>query len=283
MITENSALRLFDLRGKVAVVLGGSGAIGGALAFGLAQAGASVAVTYGAHRENADAVVARITDAPAFVGQARSYRVDANSTASFARNADEVASDYGRLDILVNCAGGNVAAAITGPAKTFFDLEMAPLSEVMQLNFYGGCLWPCYYYGRKLAAQEEGGSIINITSMNYYRPLEGRPGYAAAKAAVGNFTQWLACHMAKECNPKVRVNAIAPGFVPNQRMIRTLLNEDGSYAPRGQKIIDHTPMGRLSTPDDLVGTCIWYASEASAYITGTITPIDGGFTAYAGL
>ena len=119
--------------------------------------------------------------------------------------------------------------------------------------------------------------------MNAYRPLEGRPAYAAAKAAVNNFTMWLACHVAKEYTPQVRVNAIAPGFVPNERMRNALFDNAGSLNERGQKIIDHTPMGRLGRVDDLVGTAIWYASSASEFVTGTVTPVDGGFNAYAGL
>lgn len=119
--------------------------------------------------------------------------------------------------------------------------------------------------------------------MNTFRPLEGRPAYAASKAAVSNFTQWLACHIAKQYTAKVRVNAIAPGFFPNERMRSTLLEADGSYSERGRRIVDLTPMGRLGDVQDLVGTALWYASDASAFVTGTVTPVDGGFNAYAGV
>ena len=134
-----------------------------------------------------------------------------------------------------------------------------------------------------MSKSAQGGSIINISSMNAFRPLEGRAAYAASKAAVNNFTQWLACHVAKEYASVIRVNAIAPGFFPNERMRDGLFDEKGELNERGQKIITHTPMGKLGDVNDLVGTAIWYASDASKFVTGTVTPVDGGFNAYAGL
>ncbi len=275
-------MNLFTLEGRTAVVTGASGALGGAMAAGLARAGANTVLCYGRNREGADALKARL-EQEGVSGRIAVSQVDAADAEAVAAHAAWVVGEFGQVDILLNCAGGNVAAAITGKGKTFFDLELDPLHEVIHLNFFGGCLYPCMYYGKEMAKNTDGGSIINITSMNTFRPLEGRPGYAASKAAVTNFTQWLATHVAKECNPLVRVNAIAPGFIPNARTLTSLRNSDGSYTERGQKIITHTPMGRMGTPEDLVGTCIWYASDASRYVTGTVTPVDGGFNAYSGV
>ena len=274
-------MNLFDLSGKTAVVTGASGALGGAMAEGLALAGANVVLCYG---RNKAPVVERIERLkPLVSGRLEMAQVDSTDAEATRAHAAQVREHFGSIDILLNCAGGNVTAAITGKGKTFFDLDVAPLHEVVHLNFFGGCIYPCMYYGKIMAENPNGGSIINITSMNTFRPLEGRPGYAASKAAVTNFTQWLATHIAKECNPLVRVNAIAPGFIPNARTLTSLRNPDGSYTERGQKIITNTPMARLGTPEDLVGTCIWYAADASRYVTGTVTPVDGGFNAYSGV
>jgi len=277
-----NVMNMFDLTGKTAVVTGASGAIGGALAAGLAHAGANVVLCYGRSKDKAEALKARLIE-EGVTSRIETSQVIATDVEATAAHAAWVVSEFGSVDILVNCAGGNIASAITGGDVTFFDLEVESLREVVELNLFGGCIYPCMFYGREMVKNANGGSIINITSMNTFRPLEGRPGYAASKAAVTNFTQWLSTHIAKECNPKVRVNAIAPGFVPNARTLRILRNEDGSYAPRGQKIITHTPMGRMGEPEDLVGTCIWYASDASSYITGTVMPVDGGFSCYTGV
>ena len=273
-------MKLFDLRGTVAVITGASGALGGAMARGLAEAGADVALCCGRNVEAVDELVRAVE--PLGV-RARAYQVDSRDATAIAGHAAQVRADFGRIDTLVNCVGGNVAAAITGPGKRFFDLPLDALDEVVRLNVFGGCFWPCYYYGREMVDNVDGGSIINITSMNTFRPLEGRPGYAASKAAVTNFTQWLAAHIAKDCNPLVRVNAIAPGFIPNARTLSVLFNADGTPSERGARILAHTPMGRMGEPEDLVGTCIWYASAASRYVTGTVTPVDGGFNCYAGV
>lgn len=270
---------LFSLHGRVAVITGASGALGGAMAKGLAEAGAHVALCCGSNVAALETLAASLPNSVT----SRNYRVDSRDTKAIAEHAAAVKHDFGRLDIVVNCVGGNVASAITGPENTFFDLPLEALEEVVHLNLFGGCVCPCYFYGREMKDNAEGGSIINITSMNTFRPLEGRPGYAASKAAVTNFTQWLATHVAKECNPLLRVNAIAPGFIPNARTRSNLFAPDGTPSERGAKILAHTPMGRMGEPDDLVGTCVWYASDASRYVTGTVTPVDGGFNCYSGV
>lgn len=273
-------MELFDLSGRTAVIIGASGAIGGAIALGMARAGANLALCYNSRSAPVDDIAEQ---ARSIGRQADTYKVDALDAASFEANAADVIGAFGRIDVLVNSGGGNLASAMTGDGVRFFDLPLGSIEDTLRLNFVGGTVAPCIAYGRRMVDNDSGGSIINITSMNAFRPLEGRPAYAAAKAAVSNFTQWLACHIAKEYTPLVRVNAIAPGFFPNERMRAALYREDGSYSARGEKIIAHTPMGRIGKVEDIVGTAIWYAAPASAFVSGTITPVDGGFNAYAGL
>ena len=271
---------LFSLDGRTAIITGASGAIGGAIALGFARCGASLALVYNSNSEAAESV---ITEAQALGVKARADKVNILDESSIKHHAESVIDDFGHLDILVNSAGGNIKAALTDENTRFFDLKLADIEDTIKLNLLSSVISTSLIYGRTMVNNENGGSIINISSMNAYRPLEGRPAYAAAKAAVNNFTQWLACHVAKEYKSHVRVNAIAPGFVPNERMRHALFDKDGNLNARGQNIISHTPMGRLGQVDDLVGTAIWYASSASEFVTGTVTPIDGGFNAYAGL
>ncbi|MGI9659346.1 MAG: SDR family oxidoreductase [Gaiellaceae bacterium] len=276
----SSIERRFSLAGRTAVVMGASGAIGGAIALGLAGAGARLALCFRRNASQADRIA---RSARALGAEARTYAVDVLVAQEQRAHADRVLDEFGTVDVLVNCAGGNVKAAMTDPSSGFFDIDLGAVEDTMALNFTGGAVVPCLAYGRHMIANDTGGSIINVTSMNAIRPLEGRPAYAAAKAAVGNFTQWLATHIALEYTPRVRVNAIAPGFFPNERMRAALFEPDGTPNERGRKVLAHTPMRRFGEPDDLVGTAIWYASDASKFVTGTITPVDGGFSAYSGV
>jgi NAD(P)-dependent dehydrogenase (short-subunit alcohol dehydrogenase family) len=170
----------------------------------------------------------------------------------------------------------------TGGDKTIFDLSLQDQLDVVVLNLFGGAIWPCMLYGKKMLDNPAGGSIINIGSINGIRPLQGRTAYAAAKSGIDNFTMSLACHMARDINPKLRVNSIAPGFFPNFRAEQMLFNEDGSPSRRTQNALDHIPMRRLGDPDELMGTALWLASDASSYVTGTVTAVDGGFIAFSG-
>jgi NAD(P)-dependent dehydrogenase (short-subunit alcohol dehydrogenase family) len=272
--------KLFSLKNKTAVITGASGAIGGAIAKGFAAAGANLALTFNSNSEAAETIVAV---AQALGVKARADWVNIVDAESVQNHAEMVEREFGQIDILLNSAGGNIKAAITNKDKGFFDLDPQDIRDTVHLNFLGGAVLPCLSYGGIMAKGANGGSIINISSMNAFRPLEGRPAYAASKAAVNNFTQWLACHVAKEYTDGLRVNAIAPGFFPNERMRDGLFDEDGKLNDRGQKIIAHTPMGRIGDVNDLVGTAVWYASNASKFVTGTVTPVDGGFNAYAGL
>ena len=195
---------------------------------------------------------------------------------------EAILSEFGSIYGLINAAGGNRPTATTSPDLTFFDLPENALRAVFDLNLLGTIL-PSQVFGQTMAEAGEG-VILNISSMNAFRPLTRTPAYSAAKAGVSNFTQWLAVHMAQNCSPHVRVNAIAPGFfLTEQNRFLLTDRETGELTKRGLSIIQHTPMRRFGIPDDLLGTVLWLLSPASAFVTGITVPIDGGFSAYAGV
>lgn len=273
---------LFDLTGKNAIVTGGSGTVSGAMLEALALAGANVATTYNKHRDALDKRLEHL-DRLGVRGTIKSYQLNICDKDAIREHADRVMEDFGRIDIVVNAAGGRLPGTTNEDGLTIYDLDIDLFEEMLRINLLGGCVWPTIFYSKKMLDNPEGGSIINIASMTSYRPLEGRAAYGVAKAGVVNFTMWMATHLAKDLNPKIRVNAIAPGFYPNGRTSQTMVTPDGTLGWRGKKIIAHTPMGRLGNMEDLYGAVIWYASDASRYVTGTVTPVDGGFTAYAGM
>lgn len=270
-------MKIFDLTGKTALIIG-AGVLGSAIARGFGQAGANIALGY------RNTPVDDLKNELETLGvKNEDYQVDSANLESVASCRDEILQDFGAIDILVITAGGNVKEAMTTKDHSFFTLPLSALKEVVWQNLFAGAVIPAQVFGETMQHNRQGASIITISSMNAFRPLEGRPGYAAAKAALTNFTQWLAVYMAKECNSSVRVNAIAPGFFLNPRLRTELLDNEGNYRPRGQAIISHTPMGRLGEAEDLAGTAIWLASDASKFVTGVVIPVDGGFNAYAGL
>jgi len=271
---------LFSLEGKVAVITGGGGVLCGAIAEGIAPFGARIAVC-DIFEDKAQAVAERVASAG---GEARPYKMDVLSVDSIREQCDAIYGDFGRVDILINGAGGNLKDATTSPQLRFFDLPLEALEKVVALNLFGGAILPSQVFGRRMVENDGGGSIINISSMNAFRPLTRIPGYSAAKAAVSNFTQWLAVHFAQEYNPRLRVNAIAPGFfLTEQNRFLLLDRETGDLTERGKTIIAHTPMGEFGRPEDLVGVVVWLASEASRFVTGIVVPIDGGFSAFSGV
>lgn len=276
-MTSEYLSRLFDVSGKAAVVTGGAGAICAAICRALTKSGARVAVL-DLNFEAAQRLAAEICEAD---GEAIAVACDVLDKASTEAAAQEVIADFGRVDILINGAGGNKPQATTNPERSFFDLPAEALRFVFELNLMGAIL-PSQVFGRLMAAQRSG-VILNISSMNSLRPLTRIPAYSAAKAGLSNFTQWLAVHMAQEYSPDIRVNAIAPGFLVGEQNRRLLLNEDGTLTARGQSIIAHTPMGRFQQPDDLLGTVLWLVSPASALVTGIVVPVDGGFSAFSGV
>ncbi len=273
---DNSTL--FDIQGHTAVITGGSGEIGKGLVRGLAQAGIRVAIV-GLRNETTARAAEQVR---AVGGEAIGIACDVNDRGALERALEQVTSAFGTVDILVNAAGGNRPQATTSAERSFFDLDMQAVEGVFDLNFMGTFL-SCQVFGRGMAERGRG-CIVNITSMNALRPLTRIPAYSAAKAAVANFTQWLAVYMAQEYSARIRVNAIAPGFFLTEQN-RFLLTEAGSGAltQRGQAIVSHTPMGRLGAPDDLVGTLLWLVSPASAFVTGIVVPVDGGFSAFSGV
>ena len=210
--------------------------------------------------------------------------MNAFQKASIQACCDAILADYGRVDVLVNAVGGNMKDATTSPDTSFFDLPAEALMKVVDLNLVGGTIVPSQVFGRSMKDNPDGGSIVNISSMNAIRPLTRIPGYSAAKAAVSNFTQWLAVHVAQEYTTKLRVNGIAPGFFLTDQN-RFLLTDEktGALTPRGQTIMAHTPMGRFGDPEDLVGVTVWLASDAARFVTGIVVPVDGGFSAFAGV
>lgn len=270
-------LNMFSLEGKTAVITGGAGVLGSAIARGLGKAGAQIALC---DIVNADKVAQELQ---AEGINAKGYYINVMDIEKIKVCRDEVISDLGKVDILLNAAGGNMKEATTSKELEFFDLPISALEKVVGLNLFGGAILPSQIFGKDMVKNEDGGSIINISSMNAFRPLTRIPGYSAAKAAVSNFTQWLAVHFAQEYNKNLRVNAIAPGFFLTSQNRFLLTDKEGNLTSRGKTIIAHTPMGKFGDPEDLISTCIWLASDASKFITGIIVPIDGGFSAFSGV
>ena len=273
----NDNLKMFNLKGKTAIITGGAGVLGSVIAKGLSNAGAEVAIC---DIINADKVAGKIKSEGI---KAKGYYLDVMDIEKIKICRDEIIKDFGKVDILLNAAGGNMKEATTSEELKFFDLPLSALEKVVGLNLFGGALLPSQIFGKMMVKNEEGGSIINISSMSAFRPLTKVSGYSAAKAAVSNFTQWLAVHFTQEYNKSLRVNAIAPGFFLTTQNRFLLTDQKGNLTPRGKSIISHTPMGKFGDPEDLIGTCIWLASDASKFVTGIIVPIDGGFSAFSGV
>jgi NAD(P)-dependent dehydrogenase (short-subunit alcohol dehydrogenase family) len=269
---------LFDVAGKVAVVTGGGGVLCGTMSKALAQAGAKVAVL-DILLESAQKMVDEIQSKG---GEALALCCDVLDKTSIEKTADIILNKFSRVDILINGAGGNHKEATTTSDLALFDLPSEVVQWVFNLNFLGTLL-PCQVFGKIMVEQGEG-VILNISSMNAFQPLTRIPAYSAAKAAVSNFTQWLAVHMAQEYSPDIRVNALAPGFFLTGQNRFLLIDADtGELTQRGKTIIDHTPQGRFGDPRDLMGVMFWLLSPASQFVTGIVVPVDGGFSAFSGV
>ena len=270
-------MKLFSLENKVAVVTGGTGVLGGAMAKGLAQAGATVAIL--GRREQQAKDVANNLISQGF--KALALPADVLDKDSLLQAREHLLKQTGHIDILINAAGGNIPEATVVNDLTFFKLEQDALNRVMALNMNGTVL-PSQVFGESMVTSGSG-SIINISSMAAQKPLTRVIGYAAAKAAIDNFTKWLAVELAQKYGQGLRVNAIAPGFFIGEQNRGFLLNSDGSLTPRGQQIISHTPMGRFGEADELIGTAVYLASDAAKFVTGIVIPVDGGFSAFGGI
>ena len=268
---------LFDLTGKSAVITGGGGILCGEMSRALAEAGVKTAIL-DINKQGAELLANQINKAG---GQAISLQCDVLDKHSLQISAERILTEFQTIDILICGAGGNKPQATTSSEQTFFDLPADAIRWVFDLNFTGTLLTSQVF--AKIMAEQGHGIILNISSMNAYRPLTRIPAYSAAKSAVSNFTQWLAVHLAQEYSPEIRVNAIAPGFFVGEQNRRLLFNEDDTLSARGQQIIDHTPMGRFGVPSELIGTMFYLLSPASDFVTGIVLPIDGGFSAYSGI
>lgn len=268
---------LFALDGMVALVTGAGGALATPITHALARAGAKVALL-DRRAERAEANAIRIREAG---GEAMSIRADVLSRDDLVAGRDQVLARWGRIDILVNLAGGNVPAATVPDDGAVFDVPLDALREAVELNLLGTIL-PCQVFGEMMARQGAG-CIVNISSMAAQRPLTRVVAYSAAKSAVENFTRWLAVELARKYGAGLRVNAIAPGFFIGAQNRALLLNPDDSLTARGQQIIAHTPAGRFGAPDDLLSTLIWLCGPGTRFVTGIVVPVDGGFSAFGGV
>jgi NAD(P)-dependent dehydrogenase (short-subunit alcohol dehydrogenase family) len=266
----------FSLAGRVALVTGGYGVIGGCIASALAAAGARVAIL-GRRRDAADAKANELrrdgADAMTLVG-------DVLDEGAMRAARDALLGAWGRVDILFNGAGGNVARA-RNDSRPIFDVPLDAFDEVLRLNLHG-TLIPSLVVGEAMAKQGSG-SIINVSSMASSQALSGVLGYSVAKAGVDNFTRWLAVELARKHGAGVRVNAIAPGFFVSEQNRAVLMTPDGGYTDRARSIIARTPMARFGRPDELVGAVCWLASDAASFVTGAIIPVDGGFSSFSGV
>ena len=268
---------LFDVTGKVVVVTGACGVLGSAIVSYFADEGAKVVLlARERRREQAEAMVARIEAAG---GEALYLPTDVMDEALLEQNCEAILARFGRIDVLLNAAGGNFAPANVGPEQTIFDLDIEAMRKVCDLNIFGTVI-PTKVFARPMVAQGKG-SIINFCSMSSFRPLTRVAGYGIAKAGVASWTQWLSGELAAKFGEGLRVNAIAPGFILTNQNRSLLTNPDGSLTQRSHKILGHTPIGRFLKPGELFGALHYLASDASLAVTGTITVVDGGFNTYS--
>ncbi len=269
---------LFDIKGKVIAITGGGGVLCGTMAKALGETGAKIAVL-DLIETAAEKVAAEIKSKG---GRAVAVKCNVLDKKSLESAHQKITTELGKIDILINGAGGNKKEATTSLDLSFFDLPSEAVRFVFDLNFLGTLL-PTQVFGKEMA-ENGAGIILNVSSMNAFRPLTKIPAYSAAKAAVSNFTQWLAVHVCQNYSKDIRVNAIAPGFFLTEQN-RFLLTDEksGELTARGSTIIDHTPMGRFGEPEELIGTVMWLLSDAAKFVTGVVVPVDGGFSAFSGV
>jgi len=269
---------LFNIEGKVIAITGAGGVLCGTMAKALAKAGAKIAVL-----DLIEAAAEKVAnEIKSNNGTALAIKCDVLDKKSLEAAKKKINAKLGEIDILINGAGGNKKEATTSPDLSFFDLPSDAVRFVFDLNFIGTLL-PTQVFAKGMA-EKGSGVILNISSMSALRPLTKVPAYSAAKAAVSNFTQWLAVHVCQNYSKDIRVNAIAPGFFLTEQN-RFLLTDEktGKLTDRGKTIIEHTPMGRFGQPEDLIGTVMWILSDAAKFVTGVVIPVDGGFSAFSGV
>lgn len=266
---------LFNIKDYVVVITGGTGVLGRAIAKYLALEGAKVAIM-GRKEEVGHAIVDDICKAG---GEALFYKTDVMDQTMVEQNCQDILDRYGRIDTLLNAAGGNQPGATITPDQTFFDLDAAQFQKVLNLNLTGTVI-PTQVFLKPMVEAGKG-SIINFSSMAAFRPMTRVCGYAAAKAGISNFTAYMATECAKKFGEGIRVNAIAPGFFITEQNRSLLTNPDGSYTQRGQDVIRQTPFGRMGDPEELCGTIHYLMSDAAKFVTGTVAVVDGGFNCFA--
>lgn len=266
---------LFDIKGQVVVITGGTGVLGKAIAIHLAEEGAKV-VILGRKAEVGNALVNEIKQKG---GEAMFLTTDVMNRNALEQNLTDILAAYGRVDALLNAAGGNMPGATIAPTGTFFDLKVEEFQKVLELNLLGTVL-PTQVFLKPMVNQKKG-AIVNFSSMAAFRPLTRVCGYAAAKAGISNFTAYMATEVAKKFGEGIRVNAIAPGFFLTEQNRSLLTNPDGTWTKRGQDVIRQTPFGRMGRAEELCGTIQYLISEASSFVTGTVAIVDGGFNAFA--
>lgn len=266
---------LFSVKDQVVVITGGTGVLGRCIAEYLATEGAKV-VILGRRKEEGDEIVAEIA---AKGGEAMFLVTDVMNAEVLQANCDEIMAKYGRVDALLNAAGGNMPGATIAPTGNFFDVEIEAFKTVLNLNLTGTVL-PTQIFLRPMVEAGKG-SIVNFSSMAAFRPMTRVLGYAAAKAGISNFTTFLANEVATKFTPSIRVNAIAPGFFLTNQNRALLTNPDGSLTQRGADVIRQTPFKRFGKPEELCGTIQYLISDAASFVTGTVAVVDGGFNAFA--
>lgn len=269
--------KMYDFTGRAILMTGGTGVLGRVMVKALVGCGANVAVL-ARNRNKAESVLSEISGN----GRVIIAEGDALKREDLERATQTLVKEFGRVDCLINGAGGNHPQATTRPDLSFFDIPEEAFRFVFDLNLLGTII-PSQVIGRQMAEAGEG-VILNVSSMSAIKPLTRVVSYSAAKAGVNSFTQWLAVHLAQEYSPRIRVNAIAPGFFLTEQNRFLLTEQDtGRLTARGQSIINHTPMNRFGEPEDLLGTVLWLLSPASAFVTGIVVPVDGGFSAFGGV
>ena len=266
---------LFDIKEKVIVITGGTGVLGSSMVAYLAAHGAKVAVL-ARNNEKGSQLIAEVKAAG---GEAIFLQTDVADEAVLKQNARDIVAAYGKIDVLINGAGGNMPGATIGPNNTIFDLKMDDCRKVVDLNLMGTVI-PSVVFAEQMVKAKRG-NIVNVSSASALRPLTRVAGYGAAKAAVTNFTKYLAGELATKYGERFRVNALCPGFFITEQNRALLTNADGSYSDRGNTIIGHTPFRRFGDPEDLLGTLHYLVSDASRFVTGTVAIVDGGFDAFS--
>lgn len=267
---------MFSIAGKTAVITGGSGVLGSNIARGFLKAGAKVYIV-GAHEDRVKKMVEELMP----LGEVKGSACNVLDIESLKTLKDKLVTEWKTVDILVNAAGGNIPGGTLTPEQTIFDMKVADLNKVVDLNLYGS-VYPCLVFGEIMAKQGHG-SIVNVSSMAAYDALTRVPGYSIAKSGIIIFTKWLAQEMALKFSEKIRVNAIAPGFFIGHQNKAVLLNPDGSLTERSQKVLNKTPMRRFGDISELNGAVQFLSSDAASFITGITMPIDGGFSSFSGV